>query len=106
MSRLVQLDPDVALPPEPDGQQFRKPLQGGGETAMDSDYLVEQVVEGPKIEPKEGPMGDVTLPIWGLKDAYLKETQGKDALCQRIFAQAAKTGRRRFTLTMWNKAYS
>ena len=26
MSRLVQLDPDVALPPEPDGQQFGKPL--------------------------------------------------------------------------------
>ena len=92
MSRLVQLDPDVALPPEPDGQQFGKPLQGGGETATDSDYLVEQVVEGPKIEPKEGLMGDVTLPTWGLKDAYLKEAQGKDALCQRIFAQAAKNG--------------
>ena len=30
MSCLVQLDPDVALPPEPDGQQFGKPLQGGG----------------------------------------------------------------------------
>ena len=30
MSRLVRLDPDVALPPEPDGQQFGKPLQGGG----------------------------------------------------------------------------
>ena len=28
MSRLVQLDPDMALPPEPDGQQFGKPLQG------------------------------------------------------------------------------
>ena len=86
MSCLVQLDPDVALPPEPDGQQFGKPLQGGGETATDSDYLVEQVVEGLKIEPKEGPMGDVTLPTWGLKDTYLKEAQGKDALCQRIFA--------------------
>ena len=92
MSRLVQLDPDVALPPEPDGQQFGKPLQGGGETATDSDYLVEQVVEGPKIEPKEGLMGDVTLPTLGLKDAYLKEAQGKDTLCQRIFAQAAKNG--------------
>ena len=92
MSRLVQMDPDVALPPEPDGQQFGKPLQGGGETATDSDYLVEQVVEGPKIEPKGGLMGDVTLPTWGLKDAYLKEAQGKDALCQRIFAQAAKNG--------------
>ena len=92
MSRLVQLDPDVALPPEPDGQQFGKPLQGGGETAAASDYLVEQVVEGPKIEPKEGPMGDVILPTWGLIDAYLKDAQGKDALCQRIFAQAAKNG--------------
>ena len=48
MSHLVQLDPDVALPPEPDGQQFGKPLQGGGETATDSDYLVEQVVKAPK----------------------------------------------------------
>ena len=56
MSRLVQLDPDVALPPEPEGQQFGKPLQGGGETATGSDYLVEQVVESPKIEPKESPM--------------------------------------------------
>ena len=55
MSCLVQLDPDVALPPEPDGQQFGKPLQGGGETATDNDYLVEQVVEGTKVEPKEGP---------------------------------------------------
>ena len=65
MSHLVQLDPDVALPPKPDGQQFGKPLQGGGETVTDSDYLVEQVVEDPKIEPKEGPMGDVILPTWG-----------------------------------------
>ena len=47
-------------------------------------------MEGPKVEPKDGPMGDITLPTWGLKDAYLKEAQGKDALCQRIFAQAAK----------------
>ena len=92
MSHLVQLNPDVALPPEPDGQQFGKPLHRGGETATDSDYLVEQVVEDPKIEPKEGPMGDVTLPTWGLKDAYLKEAQGKDALCQRIFAQAGENG--------------
>ena len=92
MSHLVQLDPDVALPPEPEGQQFGKPLQGGGETATDSDYLVEQVVESPKIEPKESPMGGVVLPTWGLKDAYLKDAQGKDALCQRIFAQAAKNG--------------
>ena len=90
MSHLVQLDPDVALPPEPDGQQFGKPLQGGEETDTDNDYLVEQVVEGPKVEPKEGPLGDITLPTWGLKDAYLKEAQSKDALCQRIFAQAAK----------------
>ena len=92
MSRLVQLDSDVALPPEPDGQQFGKPLQGGEETAADNDYLMEQVVEGPKVEPKEDPMADVTLPTWGLKDAYLKEAQSKDALCQRIFAKAAKNG--------------
>ena len=32
------------------------------------------------------------LPTWGLKDAYLKDVQGRDALCQRIFAQAAKNG--------------
>ena len=37
-------------------------------------------------------MGGVVLPTWGLKDAYLKDAQGKDALCQRIFAQAAKNG--------------
>ena len=92
MSRLVLLDPDVVLPLEPDGQQFRKPLQGGEETDTDNDYRVEQVVEGPKVEPKEGPMGDITLPTWGLKDAYLKEAQSKDALCQRIFAQVAKHG--------------
>ena len=64
MSPLVQLDPDVALPPEPDGQQFGKPLQGGGETATDSGYMVEQVVQGPKIQSKEGPIGDVILPTW------------------------------------------
>ena len=62
MSRLVQLDPDVALPPEPDGQQFGKPLQGGEETDTGNNYLVEQVVEGPKAEPKEGPLGDITYP--------------------------------------------
>ena len=106
MSRLVQLDPYVALPPEPDGQQFGKPLQGGEETDTDNDYLVEQVVEGPKVEPKEGPMGDITLPPWGLKDAYIKEAQSKDALCQRVFGKLPKMGRRRFTLTMWNKEYS
>ena len=134
MSRLVQLDPDVALPPEPEGQQFGKLLQGGGETSTDIDYLVEQVVESPKTEPKGGPMEGVHLPTWGLKDAgggetstdidylveqvvespktepkggpmegvhlptwglkdaYLKDAQGRDALCQRIFAQAAKNG--------------
>ena len=37
MSCLVQLDPDVALPLEPDGQQFGKPLQGGEETDTDND---------------------------------------------------------------------
>ena len=92
MSHLVQLDPDVALPPEPDGQHFGKPLQGEEKTDTDNDYLVEQIVEGPKVEPKEGPMGDITLPTWGLKDAYLKEGQSKDALCQRIFGQASKNG--------------
>ena len=63
MSCLVQLDPDVVLTPEPDGQQFGKPLQGGEETDTDNYYLVEQGVEGPKVEPKEGPMGDITLPL-------------------------------------------
>ena len=63
MSCLVHWDSDVALPPEPDGQQFGKSLQGGEETDTDNDYLVEQVVEGPEVEPKEGPMGDITLPI-------------------------------------------
>ena len=92
MSRLVQLDPDVALPPEPEGQQFGKLLQGGGETPTDIDYLVEQVVESPKTGPKGGPMEGVDIPTWGLKDAYLKDAQGRDALCQRIFAQAAKNG--------------
>ena len=92
MSRLVQLDPDVALPPEPEGQQFGKLLQGGGETSTDIDYLIEQVVGSPKTEPKGGPMEGVRLPSWGLKDAYLKDAQGRDALCQRIFAQAAKNG--------------
>ena len=71
---------------------LEKPLQGGKETDTDNNYLVEQVVEGPKVEPKEAPMGDITLATWGLKDAYLKEAQSKDALCQRIFAQAAKNG--------------
>ena len=37
-------------------------------------------------------MEGVRLPSWGLKDAYLKDAQGRDALCQRIFAQAAKNG--------------
>ena len=38
-------------------------------------------------------MGDVALKeSEGLKDAYLKEAQSKDAWCQRIFAQAAKNG--------------
>ena len=63
MSRLVQLDPDVALSPELDGQQFGKPMQGGEEIDTDDYYLVEQVVEGSKVEPKEGPMGDITYPL-------------------------------------------
>ena len=37
-------------------------------------------------------MGDITLPTWGLKDAYLKEVQSKDALCQRVFGQAPQNG--------------
>ena len=49
-------------------------------------------MESPKTGPKGGPMEGVHLPTWGLKDAYLKDAQGRDALCQRIFAQAAKNG--------------
>ena len=71
---------------------LESPCREGEKTATDNDYLVEQVVEGTKVEPKKGPMGDVVLPTWGLKDEYLQEAQSKDALCQRIFAQAAKNG--------------
>ena len=71
---------------------LRSQMASSLETHTDNDYLVEQVVEGPKVEPKEGNMGDITLPTWVLKDAYLKEVQSNDTLCQRVFGQATKNG--------------
>ena len=65
MSHLVQLDPDVAPAPEPEGQQFGKLLQGGGETSTDIDYLIEQVVGSPKTEPKGAPWKVCTYPAGG-----------------------------------------
>ena len=65
MSRLVQLDPDVALPPEPEGQQFGKLLQGGGETSTDIDYLIEQVVGDLKQKQKGAPWKVCAYPAGG-----------------------------------------
>ena len=105
MSRLVQLDPDVALPPEPEGQQFGKLLQGGGETSTDSDHLVEQVVESPKIEPKGGPMEGVVLPTWGLKKMHTSRMLRVRMICAKEYLhKLPKMGRKQFTLTMWNRA--
>ena len=92
MSRLVQLDPDTALPPEPDHEEFGKPR--GGTPVGEGE--VHALVPGSlklKEEGRDGePFQSTNLPTWGLPDAELREAQSRDGLCQRLFQQANKNG--------------
>ena len=90
MSRLVRLDPDTALPPEPDHEEFGKPIEKGQTGSYN--VLGPEVTKEPVQGEDGGPFGDTTLPTWGFKDDYVKQAQEKDSLCQRIFRQAAKSG--------------
>ena len=90
MSRLVQLDPDTALPPEPDHEEFGKPrgcIPGGEVHAVTPKKLGQE-----EEDSKEGPFQGTDLPTWGLPDADVKEAQSKDGLCQRLFRLMDKSG--------------
>ena len=91
MSRLVRLDPDTALPPEREGEEFGKAKRSGKEENL----VVSSVTVGgakPSKPEVEGAMGDTVVPTWGLPDEYLKEAQGKDALCQKMLQEASRRG--------------
>ena len=92
MSRLVQLDPDTALPPEPDHEEFGKP-RGGASTGEEEIHALIPESVGLKEGGGDGdPFQSTDLPTWGLPDAEVKEAQGKDELCRRLFRQADKHG--------------
>ena len=92
MSCLVQLDPDTALPPEPDHEEFGKP-RGGASTREEEIHALVPERVGPKEEGGYGdPFQGTDLPTWGLPDAEVREAQSKDGLCQRLFQQADKHG--------------
>ena len=92
MSRLVRLDPDTALPPEPDNEEFGKP-RGGELGEKEGVHALLPVDCKPKEEDsKESPFQSTGLPTWGLPDASVREAQSKDGLCQRLFRQADKNG--------------
>ena len=85
MSRLAQLDPDTALPPEPDHEEFRK-LRGCVLTGEEEVHALVPEGLGLKEESSnEGPFQGTDLPAWGLPNADVKEAQSKDGLCQRLF---------------------
>ena len=92
MSRLVRLDPDTALPPEPDNEEFGKP-RGKGEAGRSDIHAIspEAPTEPERVEGGN-PFKDTVLPTWGFKDESVKEAQEKDKLCQKMFQQATKCG--------------
>ena len=92
MSRLVQLDPDTALPPEPDHEEFGKP-RGGVPTGEEEIHALAPKSLRLKEEGGDGdPFQSTDLPTWGLPDADVREAQSKDGLCWRLFRQADKSG--------------
>ena len=92
MSRLVQLDPDTALPPEPDHEEFGKP-KGRGQAGSGSIHaLSPDTPRKPEQKGDGDPFKDTVLPTWGFKDEDVKESQEGDGLCQKMFQQAAKNG--------------
>ena len=92
MSHLVLLDPDTALLPELDHEEFRKPREGelGGEEEIHA------LIPGNLKLKEEGsdgsPFRSMDLPTWGLPDADVREAQSRDGLCQRLLRQADRHG--------------
>ena len=92
MSRLVRLDPDTALPPEPDHEEFGKPKEEGQAEGHQVYALTPDMITGRAQSDDGSPIRDTVLPTWGFKDEYVKQAQGKDQMCRKIFQQAAKSG--------------
>ena len=90
MSRLVQLDPDTTLPPEPDHEEFGKPRGSMEEGEV---HAVTPRTQGQEKETKkDSPFQDTDLPTWGLPDPDVKEAQSKDGLCRKVLRLIDKNG--------------
>ena len=92
MSRLVHLDPDTALPPEPDHEEFGKPKESELKGEEEIHALAPENLKRSEGGDNGTPFETTDLPTWGLPDDYVKEAQRKDGLCQRLFRQADKNG--------------
>ena len=92
MSRLVQLDPDTALPPEPDHEEFGKPK---GIPPVGEEEIHASIPGSLKLREKSDdgdPFQNTDLPTWGLPHADVRRAQSKDGMCQRLFRQVNKNG--------------
>ena len=54
--------------------------------------LTPDIIKGRGQSEGGSPIKDTVLPTWGFKDEYVKQAQGKDQMCRKIFQQAAKSG--------------
>ena len=94
MSRLVRLDPDTALPPEPDHEEVRYSQKEKGQVECCQVYALPPDTlrrKGDRVK-MEAPSKTQFMPTWGFKDEYVKQAQGKDRMCRKIFQQAEKNG--------------
>ena len=92
MSHLVHLDPDTALPPEPDHEELGKPKESELKGEEEIHALAPKNLKRSEGDDNGTPFETTDLPTWGLPDDYVKEAQRKDRLCQRLFRQADKNG--------------
>ena len=84
MSCLVQLDPDTALPPEPDHEEFGKPRGSAPAGEEGIHALLPGCLELAEQGENGVPFQSTDLPTWGLPDTEVREAQSKDGLCQRL----------------------
>ena len=73
MSHLVQLDPDTALPPEPDHEEFGKPRGGASAREEEIHALVPESLRLREEGGDEDPFQSTDLPTWGLPDTDVRE---------------------------------
>ena len=93
MSRLVQLDPDIMLPPEPEGYQFGKPLESHETDPITGITLVCLVQESAhQIWARKEPIPTKDHIQWGISPSEILKRQKEDKFCRNIRDRITKEG--------------